>query len=58
MFICLICRQETESDDIVVRSMTGCVCLCCYGRETRTALRMPRGLRDKLIATLDAIEVE
>ena len=51
---CIICRFETELDDVAVTggSAARCVCLRCYGRETGTARPMPKALRRELIATL------
>ncbi len=51
---CIICRFETELDDVAVMggSAERCVCLRCYGRETATARPMPKALRRELIATL------
>ena len=58
MRTCRICRFDTELDDIVLALPSGaCVCLRCYGRETRTARAMPRMLRrmvDEALAELDA----
>ena len=53
MFICRICRFETELDDVVVAGMGGgCICLRCYGRETGGARPMPKALRRELSAAL------
>jgi hypothetical protein len=58
MTICIICRFETESDDMVVAHADGrCICLRCYERETGTARPMPKALQRELIALLSAIEV-
>lgn len=57
MTTCIICRFETELDDVVVRSgVDGCICLRCYGRETESALPMPKALRRTLIAALAELE--
>jgi hypothetical protein len=58
MNICIICRFETEPDDMVVAHADGrCICLRCYGREPGTARPMPKLLQRELIAVLSAIEV-
>jgi hypothetical protein len=58
MFICGLCHHPTELDDAVVLIHPGgCICLRCYGRETRTARPIPRVLRrmvDDTLAELDA----
>ena len=57
MFICRICRFETELDDVVVRrGDVGCICLRCFGRETGGARPMPKALRRALSAALAAQE--
>jgi hypothetical protein len=58
MTTCIICRFETEPDDMAVTHAGGrCICLRCFGRETGTARPMPRLLRRELSAVLSAIEV-
>jgi hypothetical protein len=58
MRTCRICRFETELDDIVLALPSGaCVCLRCYGRETGSALPMPKALRRDVIITLANFEV-
>jgi hypothetical protein len=56
MFTCLICRFDTELDDVAVPG-TGahCICIRCFARETSTAVRMPKGLRNQVLATLAAV---
>ena len=57
MFTCTICRFETELDDVVVAfAASGCVCLRCYGRETASALRMPKALRRDVSEALADLE--
>jgi hypothetical protein len=56
MFTCLICRFDTELDDVAVRGAgPRCICLRCFTRETGTAVRMPKGLRNQLLATLATV---
>ena len=58
MVTCTICRFETELDDVVVAFANGgCVCLRCYGRETVSALRMPKALRRQVSEALAALEL-
>jgi hypothetical protein len=46
MSTCVICRFETELDDVVVTLPSGrCVCLHCYDRETGNERRTPKHLR-------------
>jgi hypothetical protein len=46
MTTCVICRFETELDDIVVTLPSGrCVCLHCYDRETGNERRPAKSLR-------------
>ena len=46
MTTCVICRFDTELDDVVVRLPSGrCVCLSCYDRETGNAPRPAKSLR-------------
>jgi hypothetical protein len=55
MYTCVMCRYAIELDDIALRrGEVICICLGCYGRETRTTLPMPHGLRRALVATLAA----
>ena len=57
MFICTICRLDTELDDVVLRRSNGeGICLRCYARETESARPMPKPLQRELIALLDAIQ--
>lgn len=59
MTTCIICRFETELDDVVIHGAGGrCVCLRCYARETGTARPMPKALRRDLIETLAAVEAQ
>ena len=53
MYTCQLCRFEIYLDDVALRcGDTRCICLACYGRETDTAVRMPRGLRRDLSTAL------
>ena len=59
MSLCIICRFETELDDVVVAAVTGgCICLRCFGRETGSARPMPKALRQQLSALLAEAERE
>jgi len=54
---CILCRFETELDDVAQARASGrCVCLRCYGRVTGAERPMPRDLRRQLIAVLAAVE--
>ena len=53
---CSICRFATELDDVVARTAKGCICLRCFGRETDSALVMPKPLRRQLIAALAELQ--
>ena len=58
MATCVICRFETEFDDVVLGGRTGrCVCLRCFDRETGSARPMPKALHRALSAALAEIEV-
>jgi len=58
MSVCIICRFETQLDDVVMPGGTrSCICLRCYTRETGTSHPMPKELRKDVIATLAAMEV-
>lgn len=51
MMFCMICRLETEADDIVLAAPDGSrVCLRCFTRETASVLPMPASLRRSLTA--------
>ena len=53
MFICVICRFETELDDVIAPVANGrCVCLRCFVRETESAVAMPAWLLRDLAAAL------
>lgn len=53
MFVCVLCRFETELDDVIAPVSGGrCVCLRCFGRETESAVLMPKALRRDLMETL------
>ena len=53
MATCVICRFETELDDVVLGGRAGrCVCLRCFDRETGNGRSMPETLRRELSATL------
>ncbi len=54
---CIICRFNSELDDVVVRSGAQCVCLRCYLRETGETHPMPKSLRREIIAALAAAGV-
>ncbi len=57
MHICIICRFETEVDDIVTAGSNGrCICLRCFGRESGNLRPMPRTLRHDITATLTQIK--
>ena len=58
MLQCILCNFETELDDAVVasRSSSRCICLRCFNRETNSEMRMTKGLRRELMATLATIE--
>ena len=57
MSTCIICRFETELDDVVIGGAGGrAVCLRCYARETGTARPMPKALRRDLTAYLATVE--
>lgn len=53
---CSICRFETELDDVVTRTAKGCICLRCFGRETGSAVVMPKPLRREVIAALAELQ--
>lgn len=56
MRICVICRFETELDDVVAPiADRRCVCLRCFHRETRSALPMPATLRRDLTDALSEL---
>jgi hypothetical protein len=56
MYLCTICRFATELDDVVAAAANGqCVCLRCYGRETDSALSMPKALQRDITDALNAI---
>ena len=56
MRICVICRFETELDEVVAPVSGGrCVCLRCFNRETQSALPMPAALRRDLIDALSGL---
>jgi hypothetical protein len=58
MPVCIICRFETEIDDVAVEGAAGhVVCIRCYARETETERPMPKTLRQEIIAALYEIEV-
>ncbi len=57
MTTCIICRFETELDDVAAGGPAGrCVCLRCFGRETGNELPMPKALRHAVIAALAELE--
>jgi len=57
MATCMICRFETELDDVVLGGRTGrCVCLRCFDRETGSARPMPKNLRRAFSAALAETE--
>lgn len=56
MFTCLICRFDTELDDVAVPMQGGrCICLRCFVRETDTAKPMPKLLRRQIGSALATI---
>ncbi len=58
MTTCIICRFETELDDVAVGGPAGqCVCLRCFGRETGSARPLSKTLQREVIAALAQIEV-
>ena len=57
MWTCRICRFATDLDDVTTAFANGtCICLRCYGRETGSALPMPKVLRRELLIALAAVE--
>lgn len=58
MPVCIICRFETEIDDIAVEGTAGhVICIRCYARETQTERPMPKALRYAITTALNEIEV-
>jgi hypothetical protein len=58
MPVCIICRFETEIDDMAIQGAAGqCVCVRCFARETENELPMPKTLQRELVAALNEIEV-
>ena len=58
MLTCTLCHFATELDDAAVSLRDArCICLSCFGRETGSSRRMPKGLRRQLIAVLGEIGV-
>lgn len=57
VYVCLLCRFETEKDDAIAPLSCGkCICLRCYARTTDTAVPMPDHLRRQLVAALAGVE--
>jgi hypothetical protein len=57
MRTCIICRFDTELDDIVTEGTNWrCICLRCFVRETDNQRPMPKSLRRELIVALSQIE--
>jgi hypothetical protein len=53
MFVCVLCRFETELDDVIAPVAGGrCVCLRCFHRETESCKSMSKQLRRDLMSTL------
>jgi len=53
MFVCVLCRFETQLDDVIAPVAGGrCVCLRCFNRETESRKDMSRQLRRDLMSTL------
>jgi hypothetical protein len=53
MFTCVICRFETELDDVATPvGKDRCICLRCYARATDSAKPMPKILRRQVISAL------
>lgn len=55
--LCIICRFDTELDDVVVRSGAQCVCLRCYYRETGDTRQMTKKLQREISAVLAGVQV-
>ena len=57
MRTCIICRFETELDDLVAATAgRRCICLRCFERETGSARPMPKALRREIINALAEME--
>ncbi len=57
MTTCIICRFETEFDDVVVSGgKDRCVCLRCYSRETDSSRRMSKSLQRAVMSALAEVE--
>jgi hypothetical protein len=57
MWTCIVCRFETELDDVVLtRDSGGCVCLRCFDRETGGSRPMPKALRRELTSALEFVD--
>jgi hypothetical protein len=57
MITCIICRFETELDDVEVRQGDArCVCLRCFARETGSGRPMPKALRREVSAFLSTVQ--
>ena len=53
MFTCVICRFDTELDDVATRVRSDrCICLRCYARETDSAKPMSKILRRQIVSAL------
>jgi hypothetical protein len=52
MNMCIICRFDTELDDVVLFGGVRCICLRCYMRETATGRPVPARLRREVSAIL------
>ena len=56
MFVCVLCRFETEFDDVIAPVAGGrCVCLRCFTRETASALAMSQEPGRDLVAALSGV---
>jgi hypothetical protein len=56
MWACIVCRFETELDDVAItRTGGGCTCLGCFDRETGGCRPMPKALRRELSGVLDLV---
>ena len=57
MTTCIICRFDTELDDVAVAGGEGrCVCLRCFARETDSVRPMSKALRRAVISALAELE--
>ncbi len=53
MLTCIICRLDTELDDVVLNGPADrCICLRCFAREAADRRLMPKLLRRQIEAVL------